>query len=552
VSRDAGKSRFSNELRLVICECFAFDDAQIDIPGDGVHDGVWCSPFALVLVLATNLLSKDVDHTESRTSGLTDYFDELTSANRTAPVRDQGGLFMSRLSRRGVLRGSFSVMTAGTLARPFIANAAAKTATVWWTQGFVPEEDASFRQMIAEYEKASGNKIDYSLIPFAPLTQKIIAALTSGDVPDVISTDNASIVPQSAWSDKLVDLTEVVETQKAHYHPTAYLAAQYYNSVTKKRSFYYAPYKTAVFPIHIWNSLVEKADHKLADAPKTWDAFWDFFKPMQQKLRDRGMRGIYALGLQPTTTGPADGNNIFHAFMIAYGGNGIVTQDGVPHLDDPQVKQAVTEALTYITTAFKEGYVPPGALSWSDADDNNAFHAKQIIMDLDGTISTELALYHKREQYDDIVTMGMPLDNEGKPIPAQLAVLGGFVPKGANNIEVAKDFLRYMIQPNVVNGYLKAGLGRFLPAMPKLVQDDPFWLDPKDQHRAAYGRQGLLSPTVPNYPVYNPGYSEVDAQQIWGAAAADVIKEGMTSQQAAEKALKRIGQILAKYPIAAS
>ena len=139
---------------------------------------------------------------------------------------------MSRLSRRGVLRGSFSVMTAGTLARPFIANAAAKTATVWWTQGFVPEEDASFRQMIAEYEKASGNKIDYSLIPFAPLTQKIIAALTSGDVPDVISTDNASIVPQSAWSDKLVDLTEVVETQKAHYHPTAYLAAQYYNSVT--------------------------------------------------------------------------------------------------------------------------------------------------------------------------------------------------------------------------------------------------------------------------------------------------------------------------------
>jgi len=33
----------------------------------------------------------------------------------------------------------------------------------------------------------------------------------------------------------------------------------------------------------------------------------------------------------------------------------------------------------------KEGYVPPGALSWNDADDNNAFHAKQIIMDLDGT-----------------------------------------------------------------------------------------------------------------------------------------------------------------------
>jgi hypothetical protein len=71
-------------------------------------------------------------------------------------------------------------MAAGTLARPFIANAAAKAGTVWWTQGFLAEEDASFHQMVAQYEKVSGNKIDYSLIPFA-LTQKIIAALTSGD-----------------------------------------------------------------------------------------------------------------------------------------------------------------------------------------------------------------------------------------------------------------------------------------------------------------------------------------------------------------------------------
>src|SRR5260370_28169676 len=112
---------------------------------------------------------------------------------------------------------------------------------------------------------------------------------------------------------------------------------------------------------------------------------------MQKNLRDKGMRGVYALGLQPTTTGPADGNNTFHAFMIAYGGNGIVTPDGTPHLDDPQVKEAVTKALTYITTAFKEGYVPPGALSRNDADGNNAFQAKPQMMDLDGPISTQLA-----------------------------------------------------------------------------------------------------------------------------------------------------------------
>ncbi len=459
---------------------------------------------------------------------------------------------MSKLSRRSVLRGSVGLAAAGALARPFIANAAATTASVWWTQGFIPEEDASFRGMVADYEKATGNNIDYSLVPFAPMTQKIVSALTSGDVPDLIDINIAdgSIVPQNAWDDKLEDVSDVVETQRSQYHPTAELAARYYNNVTKRRGFYVAPYKMSVLPFHVWNSLVEKAGYKMSDAPKTWDAFWDFFKPMQKKLREKGMRGVYALGLQATTSGPADGNATFHHFLAAYGGYGIVTKDGAPHLDDPRIKEAAIQALAYITTAFKEGYVPPGALSWNDADDNNAFHAKQIIMDLDGTISTELALSSDKDAYDDMVTLGLPLDNAGKPIPALLNAGGGFIPKGAKNLAVAKDFLKYVIQPKVVNEYLKAGLGRWLPPMPDLVKNDPFWLDPKDPHREAYTRQGLLGPTLPNYPVFNPGYAEANAQQIWGTAAADVIREGMTPQAAAEKALKKIAQILAKYPIA--
>ena len=461
---------------------------------------------------------------------------------------------MSKLSRRSMLQASMTLAAAGALARPHVVNAAAKSASVWWAQGFIREEDESFRRMVAEYEKASGNNIDYSVVPFAPLNQKVISALTSGDVPDLISVDGSDrrIVPQNAWLDKLVDMTDVVETQESRYHPTALLAARYYNNVEKKRGVYLAPYKSNVCPFHVWNSLVEKAGYKLSDAPKTWDAYWDFFKPMQKSLREKGMRGVYALGLQPTTTGPNDGNYLFHGFLIAYGRKDILTPDGKPHLDDPRVKEAVIKALTYITTAYKEGYVPPGAVSWNDADDNNAFHAKQMIAYIDGTISPEVALYHKKEEYDDIVTMGLPLDNAGKQIPAQLAVIGPFVPKGAKNVEGAKDFLKYLIQPKVTNEYLKAGLGRWLPAMPDLVKSDPFWLDPKDPHVAAYAREGLVDPTVPNYPVFNPGYSEANSQQIWGTAEADVIREGMTPQAAAEKALKRIGQILTKYPIVQS
>jgi multiple sugar transport system substrate-binding protein len=456
---------------------------------------------------------------------------------------------MVQFSRRSVLRGSASLAAATTFARPYIANAQAKTATVLWVQGFVKEEDEAFKAMVAAYEKTSGNTIDYSLIPFGPAMQKIVAGLTSGDAPDVMFHDIAdnAVVPQNAWNDKLEDISDVIDTQKTHYHPTALRASQYFNNVTKQRHGYYVPIKIGVLPMHVWGSLVEKAGFKLADAPKNWDAFWDFFKPMQKKLRET-QRGIYVHGLQPTTNGPADGNNTFHHFLIANGGYGILTEDGQPHVDDPQVKEAVIKSLTYISSSYKDGYVPPGALSWNDADDNNAFHAKQIVMDIDGTISTEVAMFHEKDKYDDVVTMVLPNDNAGQPMRAQFGVAGCFIPKTSKNAAVGKDFLKYVIQPQVSNAYLKTGLGRWLPTMPDLVKNDPFWLK-EDPHRTAYATEGLINPTVPNYPVFNPGYAEVNAQQVWGLAVADIVKDGMTPQAAADKALKRIGVILAKYPV---
>ena len=71
---------------------------------------------------------------------------------------------MATLTRRSLLRNSVG-FAAGALARPYIANAAATTVETWWNQGFIPEEDAAFRALVADYEKASGDKIDYSLIP---------------------------------------------------------------------------------------------------------------------------------------------------------------------------------------------------------------------------------------------------------------------------------------------------------------------------------------------------------------------------------------------------
>jgi multiple sugar transport system substrate-binding protein len=455
---------------------------------------------------------------------------------------------MTMLSRRSVLRSSLALIVAGTLARPYLAKAAATTATVWWTQGFAEEEDISFKKIVGDYQKASGNTIDYSIMPYAPLRQKIVSAVTSGVVPDLFQNTPAEVIALHAWDDRLVDVSDVIETQKTQYTRTALLTVNCYNSVEKKRSFYGVPYTVGCQTNHVWRPLVEKAGYTMEDLPRTWDAFYDFFKEVQKKLRAQGMRHVYALGFQLNTTGN-DCNSLFNSFLIANGGQDIVTNDGKLHLDDPKVREAAVKALTYPTTAYKEGFVPPGAINWNDADDNNAFHGKQIVMDLDGSLSTEVAIIKKEQDYNDIVTLGLPLSNDGKPVPSVAGSLCGLIPKGAKNVEVAKDFLRYLTQPQVLNEYLKTGLGRNLPAMPAIVKDDPWWLDPKDPHRVAYVQQGALGPTVPTPWTFNPAYAQVQNEHVWAVAWSDIIAGGMTPQAAAEKAFQRVEEIFAKFPI---
>src|ERR1700687_1080816 len=117
---------------------------------------------------------------------------------------------MGGLTRRSVLRSSLAFGAAGTLARPYIANAQAKTAEAWFQQGFAEEEDASLKRMVADYEKASGNKIDLSIIPFAPLRQKAVAAVQTGVVPDVMEVADLEFAPLQSWADKLLDVSDIV------------------------------------------------------------------------------------------------------------------------------------------------------------------------------------------------------------------------------------------------------------------------------------------------------------------------------------------------------
>jgi multiple sugar transport system substrate-binding protein len=457
---------------------------------------------------------------------------------------------MSSTTRRSVLRGSAGLLAATTLARPWVANAAAKTASIWLAQGFIPEEDAAFKAMTAEYQKASGNTIEYSIIPFAALRQKMVSAIATGVVPDMLETADFNFLYLNTYRGNLLDVSDVFEVQKANWSQNANDCSFAYNSIDRKRSYYQVPWKSAAVPFRFWRSLVEKSGHKVSEIPNTFNAFNDFFRPVQDGLRKQGMRNVYAAGYQLTATG-VDPVNTFNMFLIANGGQNLVTPQGQLMTSDPQIKEAAIKATTYLAKYFTDGYVPPVVLNWNDADDNNAFHARLVVMDFDGSLSTEVAVYHNKEDYDDIVTDGLPLGNDGKPLPAQPFTFGVTIPKGAKNIELSKEYMKYWSQPKVLNAYLKASLGRWVIPMPAIAQSDPFWLK-QDPHRTALTHMTLFGPSIPVFEARNPGMGPVGVENVMMRAVINVMKNGMTPETAIAQAFKRAETIVAKFPVVAS
>jgi multiple sugar transport system substrate-binding protein len=380
------------------------------------------------------------------------------------------------------------------------------------------------------------------------LRQKEVAAITSGAVPELMEDADFSFTPLNAWDDKLLDVSDIIETQKSQFSEVVLLGRHIYNNVAKTRSYYGVPMKMASTTFHIWTSLVEKAGYKISDIPNTWDAFIDFFLPMQAKLRGAGMRHVYALSLECSTNG-VDPIATFNAHLIANGGKDLVTSDGKLHADDPQVREAVIKTLTSFSKLFKGGYVPPGAVNWNDQDNNNSFHAKEVVLCFNGSLSIELAQIDQKTEYEDQVTRGLPLGNDGKPLPAQTVEFGVVIPKGAKNVDVAKEFLKYAIEPKVLNEYLKGGLGRWAIPYPEVAKTDPFWLNSGDQHRTAYITETLVGPTIPLYEAYSPAAAQVDSEHVFQVAWNDIITNGLTPETAADKALNRAREIFAKYPI---
>lgn len=441
---------------------------------------------------------------------------------------------------------------------------AAQKLTVWWNKGYYPEEDAAMQKIVKDFEAQHKVEVDLSFAAQEELHKKITAALIARRVPDVAFSfyNDWQVVPKYAWEDQLADVSDLINELKPRYNEKMLQAGYVFNNKTKKRSYYGIPIEAQTMHIHYWRDLLKEAgmEDDPAKIPMKWNEYWAYWKKAQDALRKKNPAKygkLYGIGMTESTRATDTLYN-FEMALLSYGGD-LLDANGKVIADQPNNREAIIKALKWFGELFTSGYVPPDATNWSDGDNNAGFHSRSVVMTPNPSQSIPAAQFfnkddpQKNNYFNNMATIEWPDGPDGRKARYLSAVKTVVIPKNSKNQKLAKEFLKFVLEPKRFLEYIKAANGRWFPAFTDIGKD-PFW---RSGHRGPGGEKD------PNVPVAttifldrenkvfehwkHPANSQVYDENLWGKAMARVAIDRWTPEKAADEAIERMKAIFAQY-----
>ena len=428
--------------------------------------------------------------------------------------------------------------------------------TVWWVKGFYKAEDDALFAAIRKFEEKNKNiKIDLSLYPIQDMIPKTVAALDSGNPPDLAYADTYDFQVTAKWAydGKLEDVTSVIDKVRNNFEPAALSTTFLYNNQAKNRAYYAYPIKQQTMHIQYWKDMLAESGYKESDIPKDWNSYWDFWCSKvqvgyRQKTGKRGFGTGFPMGVDST-----DSFFSFLTFMDAYNVK-LVNDSGKLLVDDPSVRAGLISAMNDYTSVYAKGCTPPSSTSWKDPDNNVAFHNKTIVMTHNATISIaakwlddmnnqaltqEQRDLGKKNYYDLIATAGFPLKPDGTKMIYRSAVKTGVIFKDAKRKDLAKQFLAFMLDEQNLTPYVEGSLGRWFPVT-KAAQQRPFWK--ADPARLAVYNQ-FMSGTTPFEITKNFKFTVLNNENVWAKAMNRILNEKVPTEKAVDEMIARIKEV---------
>ena len=384
---------------------------------------------------------------------------------------DQGRGTLGRLSRRELLRRSAAV-GAGAAALPLLSRlpAAAQdipreksSATVsdrlrvLLKNDFHPDHNAFMRAELEAYAALNGWRIEITDVAGyqggGDLNQKLLGSVQAGDSPDVLIHDVGALnMVTLGLLEPVTDLmAEVIQTQGEP------IPGARFDSFAQEE-WWAVPFFTRSNGIFVRQDLFAEKGLDIIEDTDTYD-----------KLRDAALavsdpaQNMWGWGMTINRSG--DGAALVQEVMYRFGG----------HLQD-ETGQIVTFNSPETVAAFEwlrgtyadeqwAPMLPPGILSWTDTNNNEAYLAGQIAITRNAGTVYAKAVLDKVPFADQIAMIPSPKRNSDG---ARLDFMAGgtrfYQITGSPNTEATADIIRHFLTPPVQERVWSISTGYALPA----------------------------------------------------------------------------------------
>ncbi|HUH93248.1 MAG TPA: ABC transporter substrate-binding protein [Casimicrobiaceae bacterium] len=433
---------------------------------------------------------------------------------------------MSKFVRRDFLKASAGV-AAGAAVGPFIwvkdANAqwsntpekGAKLRVLRWSQ-FVQGDWDQYMKNVQKFQDKYHIDVRVDKEGWEDVRPKAAVAANTGAGPDIIlsTNDDANLYPE-----KLVDVTDLCNYLGSKYGGFYPVCEPYLKP--NGRNWIGVPLGVAGVCMVYRKSAMNAAGFDTF--PKDTDGFLKLCKALKEKNTPAGM----ALG---NATG--DANTWCQWIVWAHGGK-LVDQSNNVVINSPETLKALEYCKELYPTFV------PGTLSWLDPNNNKAFLDGQLYLTNNG-ISIYYAAKNSqdpkmKEMAADIYHANMPVGPVGKPTEFQL-FFNQMIFKYTKYPKAAKEFLRFMMEPEQLDPWVEASIGYVTPAL-RHYEKNPIWtVDPK---HTPY--RDSMKNMLPSGYAGKMGYASAGALAdfIVVNMVAEAASGAKSPQEAAERAQKR-------------
>ena len=419
---------------------------------------------------------------------------------------------------------------------------------IWWEQGFNHDEDEAILNIVNNWQTQTGNQVKLSFYSNNDLNAKAQRAIQAGKPPDILMSPRAGriLYPRLAWQGKLEDVADVIEPIKTNYPANILKGITYYNASEDKRSYYGVPLYQSTMFVFYWQKLLADIGLDARDIPQDWQGFWQFWQQAQTKLKTEQNLNIYALGLSLSGNKNADDTHyLFEQILEAYNIN-LFDSQGRLNINS-QVRQSIIDCLNWYAQLYRQGNIPPDAVNWLNTDNNRNLLNEIVLMTPNNTLSIPATVLQDADTYyNQLGITEFPNKPSGEPMRYLIFIRQAVIFQDSVHKSLAKDFLRYFIQPQVTLDYLKASGCRNQPVQ-KSIWSNPAWQKTEDPYITTATKilttgNTRLSPTV-KYPAY----SQVLAENLWGKALTQVTANQVNPERAADEAIARIKTIFEQW-----